>query len=523
MSKKQNEKSYTVTGQMKMLIVLAITFVSIVLGISSIIVTATMVKKNYQQMAEIASVHLVQSLSEGGTQWSYDAEEGKLYLNDTELTTDLFNSLNEEDNTVYHTIFWDDTRVLTNIKNEQGAYAVGTTADKVIYDTVKSGQIFTKNGVKIFDKKYTVCYVPIYNDSEFVGMGFTGIEQSAINRVVLSVALIIVIGTVILSTIMSIVSARLLKKISGDVSSRLDTSYSRLEEFATNIEEIAARTTTEVGDINEAMNNVASGATGQAAATQEAMASTEEFATSLDVVNLEINESFDYIETIKTCVNDSEESIEGLNTSINNNNDIVAQVSDAIEQGVESSRNATKIVKTIDNIAFQINLLALNASIEASHAGELGRGFAVVADEIKNLAGSSGESASDTEEAINEIISIMRKTQESNNLLVEANKEQMIRAKEVQDKMDILKNSIREIVSKLDNIKEKSDSLEVVKNELVQVVQTLSATSEENAAVSEEVSASSETVGADIDALVDSIGEIDNIKGSMKDMVEFFG
>ena len=513
----------SVRSRLKTLVLMSVCLVALIVGAISIIICSVVVNGNYRKIAETSTIHLKQALENGDRTWSYDEENDVLVCGGREVTVDLFKAINNDDETVFHTVFWDDTRVLTNIKNEKGAFAVGTQADEAIYKSVKSGDTFVKNGVEIFGDKYTVCYLPIYNGEDFCGMLFTGIEQSAVNNVLWSMVLVILAGAVVIFVLMLIIANKQLSDISETLSGKLNAGYNELLDFSGKVREISERTNTGVSEIADAMDNVADGATGQAQATEEAMASTEEFTASIDVVNLEIGESFNNIETIRTCVHASENSIEELNESIDVNNRIVEDISIDIDNGVERTTKAKTIIKTINNLASQINLLALNASVEASHAGSYGKGFAVVADEIKKLALSSSKSASDTSDIIADIVDTMTKTKESNELLVESNRVQLDKARCVYEKMMDLKTTIKELVAKLEHIREQSESLGTVKNELIQVVQKLSETSEQNAAVSEEVSASTSTVGADIDNLNSSLASITSICDDLKGIVEYFG
>ena len=147
----------------------------------------------------------------------------------------------------------------------------------------------------------------------------------------------------------------------------------------------------------------------------------------------------------------------------------------------KSSEEIKKIVKTIDDIAFQINLLALNANVEAARAGKYGKGFAVVAEEVRSLAARSANSAKDTSGMVETAI----KNIESGNKLVEETAKQLAN----------IVTGATKVVSLVEEIsmasKEQSEGMQQINTGLLQidqVTQSNTANAEECASASEELS-----------------------------------
>ena len=152
-----------------------------------------------------------------------------------------------------------------------------------------------------------------------------------------------------------------------------------------------------------------------------------------------------------------------------------------------SSTETKKIVQNIEDIAFQTNILALNAANEAARAGEAGKGCAVVADEVRNLAAKSTEAAQNTIVMIEGTLSDI----ENGNRLVNE-------AAEVMNSVVTFSAEVSEINKKIaDSAKEAADSIKQISigiDHISSVVQTNSATAEGSAAASEELSAQAQTL-----------------------------
>jgi methyl-accepting chemotaxis protein/methyl-accepting chemotaxis protein-1 (serine sensor receptor) len=216
--------------------------------------------------------------------------------------------------------------------------------------------------------------------------------------------------------------------------------------------------------------SLSQGATEQAASLEETSASMEEMSSMT-------TQNADNTERAAAMMAETEHLVSGANSALS---DMVASMS-AIKA---SSDQVAKIIKTIDEIAFQTNILALNAAVEAARAGEAGMGFAVVADEVRALAHRSAQAAKDTSTLIAESIQ---------------------RSAEGERKVEQVRTAIASITSSASGVKGLIDGVFTASKQQAQgiqqvaqaisqmerVTQTTAATAEESAAASEELSAQS--------------------------------
>ncbi len=253
------------------------------------------------------------------------------------------------------------------------------------------------------------------------------------------------------------------------VLNELDEMVEKISDTMLGIQSSAEQVSTGSGQLAESSQDIAEGATNQAAAVQQ-LTTTIEVVTGYVLENTKSTDKVhDKAKVVGAEAADSQNKMQELTT--------------AMEKINSTTQNIEKIIADIENIASQTNLLSLNASIEAARAGEHGRGFAVVADQIRQLAEQSANSATMSKTLIEESLHDV----ETGNRIT----------KEAGEAMNQVMTDLDEILMEVANIRVSSDkqaeSVKEIKTGIVSindVIQTNSAAAEETSATSEELTAS---------------------------------
>ena len=286
------------------------------------------------------------------------------------------------------------------------------------------------------------------------------------------------------------ISAVLGKISNGELNVEIEKEY--IGDFVSikdSMEKIAASLTDTMIEIKNRSDQVAIGSDQVSSGAQALSQGATEQASSIEQLSASIIEISDQVRSNAVNANNATSLVESVGKEIDRSNIHMQEMIRAISEISDKSAQIGRIIKTIDDIAFQTNILALNAAVEAARAGAAGKGFAVVADEVRNLAGKSAQAASETTELIESSISAVLNGTRIADETAESLSSVVTGASKI--------TSLMQDISKASN--EQANSIGQVTQGIEQisgVVQTNSATAEESAAASEELSAQAQLLNS---------------------------
>lgn len=319
---------------------------------------------------------------------------------------------------------------------------------------------------------------------EFILINQTEIEEgrAALHKTSTVANLIIIVGSalvVVLSILIGLFTSKNFNKV-------LNLSSRKLSEATGFIASAAI-------ELSAASEQLAEGSSQQAASIEETSATMEE-TSSMVKLNAE-----NAVTAASLTKNAAESAKLGTMQMV--------EMNDSMKEIKKSSADISKIIKVIDEIAFQTNILALNAAVEAARAGEVGAGFAVVAEEVRNLAGRSANAAKDTAIMIERNIELSTKGVEISLMI---NKSLI----EIDGNVEKVSKLVEEVAAASEEQARGTEQIAKAIRQMEQITQQNAAVAQESSASSQELRAQSEELGfivGELNRFVKGAKNIDNI------------
>lgn len=564
---------FSMAIQMVLLSVLPVLFVTVIS--SAIAVNA--IRSGMQSEALIgladlsASVAASYNMIDAG---AWHLEDGELYKGETNLSAnmeiiDQFVEKSDAD----ITIFYGDTRYITSLYDkETGERIVGTSASAEVVDAVlNKGEDFESTSLQVNGESYYVHYMPLTDSAagQVIGMVFAGKPSEDVNSYVNSRLNFIAGSSAVLILAVAIVCALIGSRIAGGIrqtekviweleignltekpSERLMKKTDEIGAMARSLEKLRSTLTDIVTDIMK--SSEALSATGEnldAMATQT-NTTANEISTAVEGISKGAMSQAEEIETASMQVSAIGDQIGDIVQGVEKLDDTSAQMQkagelsgrimqeliDSNEKTVEAigrigkqvyatNESVEKIriaVEAISNIASQTNLLSLNASIEAARAGEQGKGFAVVASEIQKLAEQSAGSAQEIKDIVNRLYSESEMSVAAMSEMREIISEQEKKLEETTRQFGRVQEGISVSREETSHIKIKTDNCNESRQKIVDVMASLSAISEENAASTQETTASMQEMNATTHLLAEEAVKIRDMSQGLEEKIKIF-
>lgn len=561
-----------------MVIAPIVIFCAVIITVSSLQITKSMKSIIHNDLYAMAQA--VQEIIKDGNgmkdMYTVD-EEGNLWngdkLNISSADSMLGFDTIKRNTDIDITIFYGDTRRATTVVGDAGTRQVGTQASaEVVAAVLQGGQTLFAENVDIVGKPYFACYIPLYNGADKktpVGMIFTGMPQSDVERdisaILITVVTVGIFLTVVCSVIGIVVVNSMIRRIRhgaeiveavaegnltvtvhekelrvrdevGDIDRAIANLQKRLSDIVSDIHEMcknvnsasqslsghAEMSSSHLSQIDTAVNEIAQGAGTQAEETQETTENVIVMGDMIEKNNSQIenlNVNAEEMTKAGDSAIDTLKELETINGKTKNAIDVIYEQTNTTNESAMKIREA---INLITDIAEETNLLSLNASIEAARAGEQGRGFAVVAGQIQKLAEQSNESARKIEAIVASLIEDSDKAVETMNEVRQIMEEQSEKVDKTSSMFRQLKTGIDQSVNAVDVIAESTKEIDKTRVSVVDSCQSLTSIAEENAASTEETSAAVSELTGLMEKIISDSRSLKQIAEDLYEEFQFF-
>lgn len=560
--------------QYKMLILAIIPV--LVMGIVAILISNTVVKN---KLLDDAKQKL--KATSNAVLAAYDQNAGDYFVNATgdvwkgaynvSLSTPFIDDIAAKTG-IEITFFYNDTRLVTSLKDADGKRILGSKAgDFLVENVLKDGNEVFTNRVLVDGTFYFGYYVPVHqnNSDEIIGMVFAGMPvkeiYASLNLItmIFTVAIVVILVIVVIGCLLvsrgiakSIQSSMdVVKQISeGNLNVEIEQSMldrkdeagalscntqTLIDSLSAMIGKISNNTMTlnasseemnaaagqagnAVGNINNDLHNMLTGAVEQTGNAQNIKNSIHNMNIHLEKTLGEVDHLSDETKAMLDARNDVDKSLNQLDAS---NQDVMTEVENIQKQTQQNNESVEKIIAAvsyISDIADQTNLLSLNASIEAARAGETGKGFAVVAEEIGKLANQSNEASTEISELVNLLSYNSSQTMEIMDSVQDAMNDQTKKLVETANIFKQLQEHVSHVADGVDVIRDATVQLGKETDEIGKDIKNLSDIAQRNEdTVKGTISFSDEVLGT-VNSVTEMSTEVSSSANDMAGVVSHF-
>ena len=544
----KKRKGFKLTTQLLLLMNLPIFAVAIIAVLISAYKQQRLAESMTKQEMHSAASSILQVYN-SETDGDYSYSDGSFRKGITPLTGNytIIDNIKQETG-IDVTIAYNNTRVLTTIKDDTGNRVIGSEVDSRVMDAIQSGKNFVARKVKVGNLFYTGYYIPLRqsSDNTIVGTVFCGRPRAeGIDEIKLSiittlagVIIVLLIAMVLCAIAMRRITAVIKKTVGnldkvamgslnfqidtrilsrndeiGDMGRSLHEMMSAFRSIIRQITESAAKldlVSTEYGEsfqtivdqmkgINVSMEEIACGATTQATESREANNQVinigDAITATVEGVEILSNSS----SKMKQYSDTANDTLGKLSVITERTKSAIASVQEQTNETNQSTKDIQEASQLITEIASQTNLLSLNASIEAARAGENGKGFAVVADEIRKLSEQSRQSAEKIDTIVHQLIINSDNSVKTMGEVSEIGTQQADMLSNTIFMFDSLNSEISEVVHAISEIRNQTETLDTLKTGILDNLKGLASIAEQNAAGTQQTSASMAMLGEIID------------------------